>query len=354
MRLGRGKWRAAAALLTVAGVAGLAASASASTATQWRVSNVWGSAKGRFESVAATGPASAWAVGSLSNDQSMAAHWNGRAWQTAHIPGASDFDLDQVAASSASNVWIFGQGIGVMNAFRFDGSHWHTMALPALSNPPSLQDSKAVAFGPNDVWIAMWGSCTAHSCSSQVWHWNGTTWTNHPVSAAITGFTGISDNDLRAVATTSGKSVTAYRWNGSHWSGMSIPKSTGLTPSIAMDSDSDVWIDFNHTSCCSVTALHYNGHGWKTISSQWTNGPAALTLDGHGGVWLGSFFHWTGSSWQRLQDNLDSGSYSGDYNQMVKVPGTSASYWNVGYALPNQGGVANIRPLVAVFGQTPS
>jgi hypothetical protein len=174
---------------------------------------------------------------SLSNDESMAAHWNGHARQTVHIPGASDFDLEQVVASSASNVWVFGQGTDGLNAFRSDGSHWHTIALPALSDTPSVQDSKAVAFGPKDAWIATWGSCATVSgqrtCSSDAWHWNGSTWTDHKVAAAITGFTGISDSDLRAVAVGGAKnnSVAAYRWNGTHWTSMSIPKATGLAPS---------------------------------------------------------------------------------------------------------------------------
>jgi hypothetical protein len=336
--------------------------ASASTASQWRVANVWGSANGQFESVAATAPASAWAVGSLTHGGPMAAHWNGHAWQTVTIPGTRGYTLRQVVASSASNVWVFGQGPDAVSAFRFDGAHWHTVGLPpAVTSSPGFGAGQALVFGPRDVWLALWGSCQAAAgkttCSSDVWHWDGSSWTAHNVGAAITGLTGMSDHDLRAVALTGKGVVTAYQWNGSRWSGMSIPHVSARnfaewTPSIAMDSDTDLWIAFDKTTCCSVTALHLTRSGWHQLTPGEADVQTNLTLDGHGGAWLGSWTHWTGSGWSYLQDNLYQVSYS-DYqmHQTVKVPGTSGSYWSAGMITPYPGNTE--RPMIAVFGPTP-
>jgi len=344
-----------------AGTAGLATPASASTATQWRIANVWGSATGHLESIIATAPNSAWAVGTISGGRPMAAHWNGRAWRTVTIPGTKNFDLMQVAASSARNVWVFGQGPDAVNAFRYDGAHWHTMTLPQISNL-DRQSSRPLVFGPKDVWLAAWGSCATISgkktCSSDVWHWDGSIWTDHRVGAALTGFTGISDRDLLAVAFTGSRidavpvTITAYRWNGSRWAGVSIPHSYGQAPSIAMDSASDVWIEFPEARCCAVTVHHRSGRGWKTITASWTNGGSDPVLDGHGGVWLGALTHWTGHGWAHLQDNLYKSNNNGwQYYQMVKVPGTARSYWLAGYLTPSSTNA--LRPMVAVYGPTP-
>jgi hypothetical protein len=364
--LRRGKWRAVAALVLAVGasIGGLVTPASASTANQWRIANVWGSANGQFESIAATGPGSAWAVGTLSHGVGpVAAHWNGRAWQSVTIPGTKDYSLRQVVASSASNVWVFGEDfdLGTASAFRYDGAHWHTVSLPAASvSSPGLGTGQALVFGPKDVWLALWGACGTTAgktkCSSDVWHWNGSTWTAHNIGAAITGFTGISDHDLRAVALTSKHVVTAYQWNGSRWSGMSIPHVSGMifaewAPSIAMDSNTDIWIAFYKTTCCSVTALHFAKNGWRQFSPSGAIN-TQLILDGRGGAWVGSLTHWTGSGWFMLQDNL----YQVNDNvwqigQTVKVPGTSGSYWTAGYVIPNR--THTTRPMVALFGPTP-
>lgn len=358
-----GRWRAAAAVLTAvcAGTMGLAAPASASTATQWRIANVWGSRTGYFESMVATAPKSAWAVGTISAGQPMAAHWNGRSWQRVTIPGTKNFDLTQVAASSASNVWIFGQSPFAANAFRYDGARWHTMAVPQIDSL-DRQSSQALVFGPKDVWLAAFGSCTTtvgkRTCSSDVWHWNGGTWTDHKIGAALTGFTGLSDRDLLAVAFTGSKinaapgTITAYRWNGSRWARMSIPHSFGQAPSIAMDSASDAWIAFPEATCCAVKAYHSSASGWKTITASFTNVDSDLVLDGHGGVWLGAFTHWTGHRWALLQDNLYQSNNNGwQIGQMVKVHGTAGTYWLAGFLIPSR--TNTTRPMVAVYGLRP-
>ena len=216
-------------------------------------------------------------------------------------------------------------------------------------------------FGPKDVWLALWGACSTTrgktTCASQVWHWNGSTWTAHNIGAAITGITGISDHDLRAVALTGKGVVSAYRWNGTRWSGMSIPHASAKnfaewTPSIAMDSDNDIWIAFDKVTCCSATALHFTRSGWHQITPGETGVDTELILDGHGGAWLGSFAHWTGSGWFYLQDNLyQVNDNAWQIGQTVKVPGTSGSYWTAGMVIPYRTNTA--RPMVALFGPTP-
>ena len=107
--------------------------------------------------LAAASPGDAWAVGASagpggSYDQPLVLHWNGTRWRSVTVPGLSGFYLSAVAASSASDVWVFAASAdgGSPKAVRWNGSHWATIALPAGSYYPD----EAVVLSPTDAWVA--------------------------------------------------------------------------------------------------------------------------------------------------------------------------------------------------------
>src|SRR5215813_753111 len=136
-----------AAVVTAPGNAGATTSAAWHLFYQAHVS-------GFFTSVAVISKTDAWAAGTLFNGHTILLRpflreWNGRSWKAVTIPGASNFESQWVAASSAANVWVMGARNGriMTKVYRFDGSRWHAVPVPVqtwLADP--------VVFGPNDVW----------------------------------------------------------------------------------------------------------------------------------------------------------------------------------------------------------
>ncbi len=221
-----------------------------------------------------------------------------------------------------------------------------------------------VVLGSKDVWfVGMGSTSSAGKPQRDMWHWNGSTWTNHPIatSAGITGLTGISGSNLQAVGIIwQGNGITgplsAYKWTGSRWITMGIPATSGrFLPEITMDAANDVWIESATRDNSSVFALHWNGRSWSRIQA-----PAGLATnpypaaDGHGGAWFGPLAYWTGHTW------IDASylpptpgafrSYSAVPAFMAKVPGMANSYWGVG-----TGSIGNgpQRPAVLYYGPKP-
>ena len=80
-----------------------------------------------------------------------------------------NFTSDRVAASSA-NVWILGtsaSGTYPTTVYRYDGSRWHKVLIPAHANLHDL-----VVLGPANVWA--FGS--SGTSAADVFHWNGHGW----------------------------------------------------------------------------------------------------------------------------------------------------------------------------------
>jgi hypothetical protein len=70
-----------------------------------------GPANSTLHGVAATSPASAWAVGSSgTSGRALIERWNGTAWKTVPSPSPAGAGLVSVAATSASNAWVVGYG----------------------------------------------------------------------------------------------------------------------------------------------------------------------------------------------------------------------------------------------------
>jgi hypothetical protein len=348
-------------------LAGAAVPATASTAAQWRLFHVWGTTKGAFRAVAATGPANAWAVGSTGSPAAPAgplvAHWNGTAWQTATPSIMTGYVLTDVRASSPANVWAFGEGTSSqdMKAFRFDGAHWHAITLPTDGL------AAAVVFGAADAWVMGGPTCIAPgtplTCTTDVWQWTGSRWSAHPLTSGapqVMSLAGTSDGNLWAAGTkfqdvTGGGTgtIVAYRFNGSAWSPVAIPRNDGHgMPAIAMDAASDIWIAADTRDNQTAFALHFNGKSWQRQTAPGTSGSAGPAPDGHGGAWLGPFAHWTGHAWitPSLAPPSATSPWAAAIGDVAVIPGASGSYWAPGDLALGSG---PFRPMIWLYGPRP-
>jgi hypothetical protein len=369
----RGHWWAAAVLAVgvLTGVAATAGPAAADTTNEWQLSALLKiPPDGDFFQVAATGTDNAWAVGeefySPSKFGPVAAQWNGGKWVARTVPGSAGYALEEVSASSARNVWVLGaSAAGALRLFRYDGAHWHTMSLPPSTGITATQFWNShyygdlVALGPRDVWIGTDGLCPT-TCSTNIWHWNGSRWTNDKIGMAVFDLAGVSDNDMwvsgytsRDLGGTRGPGpLVAYKWNGKKWIRVGLPTVIGEDiPGIAMDAANDLWLTTVNKSRTASEVLHWNGHHWQVITGpvSWTP-----TADGHGGLWLGMGSHWTGGQW------VDTGNFGQSFNGLgavggsgpvAAIPGTAGSYWSAGDLEPHQRGP--YYPTIILYGPKP-
>jgi len=365
---------AMAALAPLAATSASAAPARAAKPTVWRL--VYRPhTQGEMTGVAATGRTNAWAVGFLTEgpeqqivNQLFVVHWNGKAWHRVTIPGGDGFIATSVEATSASNVWIFGQNdFAPFNkaVFRYDGAHWHEMAAPSYVTPAGGAFSvggEPVVLSASDVWMPTdFSSCTypasgAPKCASILWHWDGNTWTSYTLAASIDSLAGVAPGDVMAVGVAWKKSqleagvTVAFRWNGTQWMPVRVPKKPVYEyAGVGMASAHDVWIGAGTDNGNEGFAMHWNGHSWTTTPSSVEAGNDVV-LDGHGGVWLGNFGHWTGRRW--IDANWAAPITGIGAAMLVKIPGTRGSYWGSGSVMV-RGRPSKSYPGVMLYGRVP-
>jgi hypothetical protein len=151
-----------------------------------------------LESVYATSPNDAWAVGFQQRANRQAAlllHWDGSTWSEVAIPdsASSDSALISIAATSASDVWAVGSqcsaGLCLPWVLHLARDTWQTERTA-----PGADLTSVVAFAADDVWIFGQGNAPT-TALDHVEHWDGTRFTtdtnvppasgnpHHPASA---------------------------------------------------------------------------------------------------------------------------------------------------------------------------
>jgi hypothetical protein len=317
-------------------------------------------ATGYLFAVAATGPRDAWATGGTRNGTSIVfMHWDGVRWRVVSVPGASGFDnATRIAASSKDNVWVFGSRINEfgVKALRFNGVTWRPVPMPTDAG------GSPVVLGPGNVWLNGGGSCTVTAgrppqCLSMIWHWDGSVWSSHVVHALVEDMAGTSADHVWYVALTSLRQLSSglftgrpvmSRWNGAAWTPFPVPSPRVREfPAIAASSSRDLWLEQAPLGASDRKAslIHWDGQRWTEISipsSLLTGSPPVP--DGHGGVWLGPWAHWTGRRW------VNTVTFSGlEIVALARIP-SSSRVWGVGYT----GATASSgHRLIAVYGPLP-
>jgi hypothetical protein len=289
--------------------------------------------QGFIASIAAISKNDSWAVGAIFAEsgairyQPFVRHYDGSGWKVVTIPGAR-FSSRWVAASSATNVWVFGftpnpQHIASSTAYRYDGSHWHKVAVPALTD---LEDP--VVFSPADVWA--FGSSGSVSLPGDVFHWNGTRWQGYNLNLLPQALSASSASNVWVTGLTftfPAQKVTAYRWTGRRWLPVSMPHPvTADTAGVTASSPSNVWIGWD--TATTARAMHWDGHRWHVITAPvlLISDGSNIVPDGHGGDWFGAFARWTGHGWTGVAYISPPDFYTAALGPVVRIPGTS-SFW---------------------------
>jgi hypothetical protein len=124
--------------------------------------------------VSAPAPDNVWAVGyeSLaSSDEALVDHWNGTSWTG--VPGpAGDVILIGVAAISPTNVWA----ISDTDTYQWNGTAWNSVAHAESSAGPFLQNISASS--ASNIWVV--GLSPGVDGTTATFHWDGTSWTEVP------------------------------------------------------------------------------------------------------------------------------------------------------------------------------
>ncbi|MGI8447754.1 MAG: hypothetical protein ACR2MP_11365 [Streptosporangiaceae bacterium] len=355
--------KAVAVLAAVVGLAGLLMGARSQPAAArttpgaapsgWRV--VYQSTSktsNQLYSVAAVSPGDAWAAGASAGsgggeNQPLVLHWNGISWKPVAVPGLAGFYLPAVAASSASDVWLFAAsaGGGSPKAVRWNGSQWVTIPLPAGSYYPD----EAVVLSPTDAWVAgpqqpCTGSGAAEVCSTTLYHWDGSSWSPFTLPLTAGESTELSASSPTnvwvvgasnpCVASRCSYSPVAYHWNGSAW--LKAPPlplvHSYYQPDVAAGAKKNVWVSgWSATRAGQPGRLmHWNGRRWQIIdASSDLLAESPLVTDGARGAWMGPYAHWTGTQWVNTEPFSPVTCGMAD---LTRIPGT-ATLWGAGSVL---------------------
>ncbi len=155
-----------------------------------------------------------WVVG----DGGIILRWDGRRWSA--VPCPVDRLLSSVAAARADDVWAGGDDAALVH---WDGTVWTEFEAP-LSSAYDLNDIEALAAG--DVWLF----------GPNIYHWDGTRWARESEAYANAAWMSTEDGGWAV-----GDSGRLTHWDGRDWAPVTSPACFDYN-AVTMVSDSDGWI----------------------------------------------------------------------------------------------------------------
>ncbi|MBT2232615.1 hypothetical protein [Nonomuraea sp. NEAU-A123] len=219
-------------------------------------------------------------------------------WTVTPTPGGDLSRLNAVSATAANNAWAVGTaydfGLGAERTLieRWNGTSWSRVTSP---NGSQLYNQLYGVDGVSATSAWAVGSIeTAHGTNgggdgpkkAAAWRWNGTAWSivDLPKPAntpKVTGVDMLSATDAWAVGwyyesltpTARGVPYTAH-WNGSSWTEVDAPAPGGYlnsVTSVSGTSPTDVWAvgnwrDRGSGQVYHPFALHWNGSAWAQVT----------------------------------------------------------------------------------------
>jgi hypothetical protein len=196
-----------------------------------------------------------WAVGFTSNpatgtDNAIMDHWDGTSWSA--FPGAPpNVDLEDATVIPGGKIWLVGAmwpgpTAATQNfSMFFDGTNWHTVAVPSPSATLNLLHG-VTAISANDIWAVGFENQGPNPLAQSV-HWDGTAWS----AVAMVVPPGGKSRPRRVVALSSADVWTAgdgpttalvEHWDGHAWSLVSDPSANVAPFGIAALGQTDIWI----------------------------------------------------------------------------------------------------------------
>jgi hypothetical protein len=305
--------------------------------------------------VAAASPGSAWAVGApppgVLPDKGVAAYWNGATWTTFSPRGLPRLSALGAVAAFPGGAWAVGEygltqhgdggGVARLLIVRLTGTTMRRVPVPGLTDG-DLADVAATS--ATNAWAVAAGQL--------ILHWNGTAWTRAPLPA------GMRDGVFTAVAASSATNAWAVtyagrhpppilHWNGRRWRQVANPdigRPYALSD-VATTSAHQVWaVGSSPEGASRALLLHWNGRRWTCALTRQVHPPKfpdlhldAVSAASAGNAWaVGSFFdtadralalHWNGHTWKQVATPQ-----LGSMNDVTFVPRSGAA-WAVGGGL---------------------
>lgn len=331
----------AAAVAAVLFCGAMPASASPAAAPRWRVSYVSPNNTSAFVDAVALSAHDVWVAGGvfptgpLTAQRPILRRWNGKAWGAVTLPSKfSHAQLFAIAASSATDVWVFGQwrnakGLdGHAFALRWTGA-WSVMGFWPTYNVIN----SAVVFGPKSAWI--FGGLGVR-------HFNGQGWTTFKLPYSLTRASAISRTDIWAVGSdnATGNPVLS-RWQTGRWTSQPLPAiASSLQGPVVLDvlarSDQDVWVVGGTETAQGALrplALHMHSGSWTPSTVTGPDHLGRVIPDGTGGLWAafnGPFdgyelAHFTGGSWHMVRLPALAGKGTSAF-ALARVPKSANAY----------------------------
>jgi hypothetical protein len=144
--------------------------------------NASGVGTGSLLGISARAPDDIWAVGSYAVTRHISAsfslHYDGVSWKIASMPNATSTQLQAITAVGPNDAWAVGLVNGSTTqsvAEHWDGRAWTIVATPTFPAGAYLRSVSGRAGG--DVWAAgLIFSGEANTVHTLTLHWNGTAW----------------------------------------------------------------------------------------------------------------------------------------------------------------------------------
>jgi hypothetical protein len=301
--------------LVAAGAAvALAVSGAQAAATPgWRIVATFKQADA-MTGVSASDAANAWAVAESGGCcDLLAAHWNGKKWETINTFGiGGGFTSEVIGASVAAipngRAMIFVTSTDEetdavwVDAFEWKGRSWAEHQFPDLPGD-------VIASGLYDVWGFDSGTPMAE-------HLSGSTWTQVSIPLVVSQASGnaAAGDWITGTVAAKPKVVELMHWSNGAWRNAVLPKiavpaGDQMLPGIvAAATTTDIWLTVGvgrstGTGLITTYLLHWNGKAWSKVVVPRVLTLSALASDGHGGAWATSdkyMWHYAGGHWARV------------------------------------------------------
>ena len=281
----------------------------------------------------------AWAGGETPGQLPAVYHLAHGKWQRTTLPGSMGTFVNQISATSSTNVWASLANTPAVEHLTRKGWVAHTFAIGA----DEILLGGVVTFSPKDTFVFAFDFATKKNYS---YHYNGTKWIRKSMPA---GLDANSDNGL--VSGTSygniwgltivGGNYAALWFNGHKWRIEKFPAhlaasgSTAFARQILAVSRKSVWVPIfvsSATSVGPVVLLHWNGKKWNKMGGKAPKAAlsGAVATDGTGGVWLAAnntaftkplLMHYAHGTWSERAAPTPGGQIL-DITALTGVPGT--------------------------------
>jgi hypothetical protein len=314
-----------------------------------------GTSNNQLLGAAAVSARSVWSVGyyqsqfCVCSQRTLSVHWNGTRWSIVSTPDpatqSGDYDLLRgTAGVSSSDVWAVGDtGNASSGTDRSLIEHWNGSAWSVVSSPDPYysQDLYGVAaVSASDAWaVGNWFNYSPYGSGALIEHWNGTRWSavQNPATTGLYAVSALASNDVWAVG-----NAQILHWNGNKWSVAASPQGYFDLQSVAAASSSSVWatgyeeVPSGEGYFYYPLVEHWNGSSWSVAGTDTGYGQGYLfgvSAASATSVWavgsLGGLSfaeHWDGTTWARVPTaNVGSSN-----NTFQAVAARSGNVWAVG------------------------